>query len=97
MKWRGRRQSDNVDDRRGMSGGKLVAGGGVIGIIILLISMFGGENAQMLMPVLEQMNQQSAPVTQRELTDKEMEEGAFIKTLMADNEDVWTKILRKTD
>ena len=37
MKWIGRRQSDNVEDRRGMSsGGKTVVGGGIIGIIILL-------------------------------------------------------------
>ena len=36
MKWQGRRQSDNVEDRRGMSsGGKVVAGGGILGIIIL--------------------------------------------------------------
>ncbi len=58
MKWRGNRQSDNVEDRRGMSGGgKAVVGGGLIGIVILLLNMFGGENAKMLTPVLEQMNQ----------------------------------------
>mgnify|MGYP003599454421 CR=1 FL=1 len=44
MKWRGNRQSDNVEDRRGMSGGgKAVVGGGLIGIVILLLNMFGGE------------------------------------------------------
>ena len=38
MKWQGRRKSDNVEDRRGMSSkGKVVAGGGLIGIIILLV------------------------------------------------------------
>jgi predicted metalloprotease len=97
MKWIGRRQSDNVEDRRGMSSsGKTVVGGGIIGIIILLINVFGGENAQMLTPVLEQMNQvQSAPTEQRDLTAKELEEQAFIKTLLADNEDVWTKIFNE--
>jgi predicted metalloprotease len=41
MKWKGRRQSDNVEDRRGMSsGGKTLAGGGV-GLIILLINVLG--------------------------------------------------------
>jgi predicted metalloprotease len=39
MKWKGRRQSDNVEDRRGMSsGGKTLAGGGM-GLIILLINV----------------------------------------------------------
>ena len=33
MKWSGRRQSSNMEDRRGVSGGKLAAGGGIIGII----------------------------------------------------------------
>jgi predicted metalloprotease len=99
MKWKGRRQSDNVEDRRGMSsGGKTVVGGGIIGIIILLINVFGGENAQMLTPVLEQMNQgQSTPTEQRDLTAKELEEQAFVETLLADNEDVWTKIFNENN
>ncbi|WP_016988123.1 neutral zinc metallopeptidase [Flavobacterium sp. ACAM 123] len=99
MKWIGRRQSDNVDDRRGMSsGGKTIVGGGIIGIIIVLINVFGGENAQMLTPVLEQLNQgQSAPTEQRDLTAKELEEQAFIKTVLADNEDVWTKIFNENN
>ena len=95
MKWQGRRQSDNVEDRRGMSsGGKVVAGGGIIGIIILLVNLFGGENAQMITPVLEQMNQgQSATQTeQRELTEEEKVLGEFVSTMFADNEDTWEKI-----
>ena len=73
MKWSGRRESENFEDRRGMStGGKTIVGGGIIGIVILLLNVFGGENAQMLTPILEQMNQgQGAPTEQRELTAKE--------------------------
>ena len=99
MKWSGRRQSDNMEDRRGMSsGGKTIVGGGIIGIVILLLNIFGGENAQMLTPILEQMNQeQSAPTEQRELTAKEIEEGQFIKTILADNEDVWSKIFQENN
>lgn len=99
MKWQGRRKSDNVEDRRGMSsGGKTIVGGGIIGIIILLLNVFGGENAQMLTPILEQMNQgQSAPTEQRDLTTKELEEQAFIETILADNEDVWTKIFNENN
>lgn len=93
MKWIGRRQSDNVDDRRGISGGKAIVGGGVIGIIILLVKLFGGESAQQLTPILDQLNnQQSIPTETRALTPEEVKEGEFVKTLLADNEDVWTKI-----
>jgi predicted metalloprotease len=99
MKWSGRRQSDNVEDRRGMSsGGKTIVGGGIIGIIILLLNTFGGENVQMLTPILEQMGQgQSAPTEQRALTSEEIEEGKFIKTIVADNEDVWSKIFQENN
>lgn len=99
MKWQGRRKSENLDDRRGMSsGGKTIVGGGIIGIIILLLNVFGGENAQMLTPVLEQMNQgQSTPTEQRDLTAKELEEQDFINALLVDNEDVWTKIFQENN
>ena len=99
MKWIGRRQSDNVEDRRGMSsGGKTVVGGGIIGIIILLVNAFGGENAQLITPVLEQFNQQQTTQTEsRPLTEEEKVEGEFVKTLMADNEDVWTKIFQENN
>lgn len=99
MKWIGRRQSDNVDDRRGMSGGgKTILGGGVLGIIILLLNTFGGENAQMLTPILEQFNQQQPSQTEtRALTAEEQKEGEFVKTLLADNEEVWAKIFQENN
>lgn len=99
MKWSGRRQSENMEDRRGMSsGGKTIVGGGIIGIVILLLNVFGGENAQMLTPILEQMNQgQSAPTEQRELTAKEKEEGQFINAILVDTEDVWSKIFQENN
>lgn len=99
MKWIGRRQSDNVDDRRGMSGGgKTLIGGGALGIIILLLKVFGGDSAQQITPVLEQFNnQQNAQTETRALTPEEVKEGEFVKTLLADNEDVWTKIFAENN
>ncbi len=40
MKWSGRRESSNVDDRRGISGGGLAVGGGIIGVIVILVKVF---------------------------------------------------------
>ncbi|WP_445712070.1 KPN_02809 family neutral zinc metallopeptidase [Flavobacterium sp.] len=98
MKWQGRRQSDNVEDRRGMSSkGKVVAGGGIIGIIVLLLQVFGGDTGKMVAPMLEQMNQGQATeqtTEQRALTPEEIELGGFAKTVFADTEDIWTKIFR---
>lgn len=93
MKWLGRRESDNVDDRRGMSGGgKAALGGGVIGIIILLINLFGGENLQQLTPVLDQLNNGQTEQTTQPLTAEQEEIGRFVKTILADTEDVWKKV-----
>ena len=99
MKWSGRRQSKNMEDRRGMSsGGKTILGGGIMGIVILLLNTFGGENAQMLTPILEQLNnQQPAQTESRALTDSEIEEGKFVNAILVDNEDVWAKIFQENN
>ncbi|KVV15497.1 neutral zinc metallopeptidase [Flavobacterium sp. TAB 87] len=93
MKWQGRRQSSNVDDRRSVSGGKLVAGGGIIGIIILLVNVFGGDNAQLITPVLEQLQGKQSTQTEAVALSKEDEElGNYVRVVVADNEDIWSKI-----
>ena len=96
MKWQGRRESGNMEDRRGMgSSGKVIAGGGIIGVIILLINMFGGQDLQNITPVLEQFNTDSGKQTERPLTDEEQLQGKFMNALLVDNEDVWTKIFQE--
>lgn len=97
MKWIGRRQSDNMEDRRGFSGGKAAIGGGAIGIIILLINLFGGQNAQQLTPILEQLQQEQTIKTQNSepLSDADQKMGEFVSTVLADTEDVWKKIFQE--
>lgn len=93
MKWLGRRQSDNVEDRRGVSGGKLAVGGGVIGIVILLLNVFGGETGQTIGSALEQLQggQQQTEVA-APLSKEDEEIGNFVRVMLADNEDIWSKI-----
>ncbi|QYJ67924.1 KPN_02809 family neutral zinc metallopeptidase [Flavobacterium litorale] len=94
MKWRGRRQSKNVEDRRGFSGKKIVAGGGVVGIIIALITVFmgGGDSSTILNDIGNQLQQSSQQVEPIELTEHDKEMGAFVRTVVADTEDVWSRI-----
>lgn len=95
MKWQGRRQSDNVEDRRGFSSkGKVAVGGGIIGLIILLITTFGGENAKDIIPVLDQLQNggQTEQGVQRELSAEEKELGEFVSTVFADTEDTWNQV-----
>lgn len=99
MKWLGSRESDNVEDRRTLSGGKVAVGGGIIGIIILLLNVFGGENGQVLTPVLEQMqgNQSTQTESGIPLTKEEEELGHFVRTILAKNEDTWGKIFAENN
>jgi len=95
MKWKGRKQSGNLEDRRGIgSGGKLVAGGGAIAVIVILLQLFGGETGQTIAPILEQFNQgqSTEQVQERELTAEEKELGDFMATVLADTENVWHQI-----
>ena len=57
MQWRGRRESDNVEDRRGMSGGKM-AFGGIGGLILAAVIYFlGGDPSQVTQQVPDQQTQ----------------------------------------
>jgi predicted metalloprotease len=90
MQWLGRRQSSNVEDRRGFSGGGMVAGGGIIGVIIYLISTFmgGGEIDPSQLPVSPQTQTQLSPEEQK----ADDERAQFVKVVLADTEDVWNKL-----
>ncbi|MBC7886210.1 MAG: neutral zinc metallopeptidase [Saprospiraceae bacterium] len=96
MKWEGRRQSDNLEDRRGMSTtGKVAAGGGAIGIIFLLIQMFlGGDNQEITQALQNQLGQ-GASQEERPLTEEEKLTGAFVSTVLASTEDIWLTLFKE--
>ncbi len=89
MKWMGRRESSNVDDRRGMSGGGLAVGGGVVGIIIYLIySFLGGDPGQLPQSIHQSQN---TPLSSEQQAADD-ERAKFVKVVLADTEDVWNKL-----
>lgn len=96
MKWQGRRQSSNMEDRRGMSGGKMLLGGGVIGVIVLLVQMFTGTDlSQMIPSELTQSPQNTERTVELSETDKQM--GEFVSVVLADTEDIWGKIFKENN
>ena len=48
MRWEGREESQNVDDRRRMSGPTVAIGGGGLLVIIVLALLFGVDPQQLL-------------------------------------------------
>ena len=48
MFWQGRRESENVEDARGSSGRRLVVGGGIGTIILVVVYLLLGGDPQTL-------------------------------------------------
>jgi predicted metalloprotease len=97
MKWMGRRESSNVDDRRGFSGGGLAAGGGIVGVIIYLVYSFFSGGSIDPSEVQQQFN---APGQHTTLTPEEQaaddERAKFVKVVLAETEDVWNKLFAES-
>ncbi len=85
MKWIGRRESGNVDDRRGMGGGTILGGGIGAAVIGLIIYLLGGDPSQFI------GQQTSEPKTQEQQAAEDSAAG-FVKVVLADTEDVWNNI-----
>lgn len=99
MRWQGRRESSNVDDRRGQPGQRMVGGvGGGMGLLIMVAILWfsGADFGQILRAVLQQgpavVQQQQA---EHEITPEENELASFVKVVFADTEDVWHKVFQE--
>lgn len=92
MRWMGRRQSGNVDDRRGMGGGGKVAIGGGAGIIIVIIALLMGENP---MNYIDMGGGSQAYEQQQPRSEAENQQAEFVKVVLQDTEDVWNKLFQE--
>lgn len=96
MRWQGRRQSDNVEDRRRSAGPTVVGGGIGVVLIALLIGLLGGDPRGFL----EQASQQTQVATSEgpaggelpPLSEAEELRGQFARVVLADTEDVWNRL-----
>lgn len=95
MRWRGERQSDNVEDHRGMSGGgKMAVGGGLGVIIIVVMGLLSGKNPMAILG--DVMNNSSSPSGMEQpytnAADPNDTTGQIIKMVLASTEDVWADV-----
>lgn len=94
MRWKGRKESSNVEDRRGMSpGGKGMVGGGIGTIaIVLVVLLLGGDPTSILQNV--QTEQQGSTSNYTETAeDKELSQ--FVSVVLAETENVWHEIFKE--
>lgn len=92
MRWTGRRESGNVEDRRSM-GGPIAIGGGIIGVVVLLINLFLGGDVDVSQ--LQSPSGSSAPMTQEQKA-REDQLASFVKVVLAETEDVWNKVFAES-
>lgn len=95
MRWRGRRGSNQVDDRRGKGGAAAKLGGGsIVGLIVMMgiAYMMGGDP----LAVLQQgIQQQPAAGPAQPRSPEEDELAKFVSVVLADTEEVWTAQFRQ--
>lgn len=91
MKWKGRRESRNIEDRRGRPNTRAVGGIGGFGLVaVLVVGYFLGIDVTPLLQ--DQGGGQRAPATEMTAADKAA--GQFVSVTLADTEDVWAQIFK---
>ena len=91
MRWQGRKQSTNVEDRRGRSGSVGGKSTGIVGIIILLVGAYYGVDLSGL------VGTPGAQVTQQSQLDSRLESqlNELSRVVLADTETVWSNYFAK--
>lgn len=90
MRLDGMDESSNVEDRRGIGGGHIAAGGGIIGVIVLLVKLFMGGNVD-----TSQLPTGGQQATQQSPQDKaaEDQQAHLSKQVLRSTEKVWGQVL----
>ncbi|QBH98838.1 neutral zinc metallopeptidase [Limnobaculum zhutongyuii] len=102
MRWQGRRESDNVEDRRSESGGfsRGMGGGGMRvprgkgGLVLLVVVLVAGYYGVDLTPLLNGGDVQPTQQSQA-LSPQDNEKAKFTSVVLASTEDTWDAIFKK--
>jgi hypothetical protein len=97
MRWRGGRQSTNVDDRRGIGRGGVAVGGGLGAVVITILALLFGVDPSALLDQTGGGGGGPAPgaETRRGPAAPDDEMGQFIRVVLGTTEDTWNEIFRQ--
>lgn len=99
MKWEGREQSSNVEDRRGMRGPAVAAGGGGLLLVVLMIVMnlMGVDQDKQRVAINVAKNLQDRAATAPAAPGKGIDDKSkeFIAVILHDTETIWTKLFKE--
>ncbi len=92
MRWKGRRESSNVEDRRGISPKGIVGGGIGTIVIVVVVLLLGGDPTSLLQNV--QLNNETTSSNYTEsASDKELAQ--FVSVVLAETENIWSGIFKE--
>ena len=97
MRWEGQRESENVEDRRGLGPARIGGGLGIGGIVLVLaMSYFTGMNPLTLLDLMSGFQNSTEPPIESLPTGPVKDEiGRFASVVLADTEDTWQQLLPK--
>ena len=96
MDWKGRRESENIEDRRMLTPRRAAVGGVGVLILALLTYLLGGDPQKLLNQLQQQNNPQQGAEQGQAAPDPAQEElKHFVAVVLADTEDVWREQFRK--
>lgn len=95
MRWRGGRRSQNVEDRRGMTVSRGVAGGGIGAIVLALIAMALGVDPGVVLQGDPSAGAPAAYPTDAPPPPADDEMAQFVSVVLADTEDTWNALFRE--
>ena len=97
MRWRGERQSENVEDeRQSGGGGRIAIGGGVGGVILLLIYLLLGGDLQTLLNIAQESEPSAKTQVETRASNALKDEmSQFVAVVLGDTEDAWHEIFRQ--
>jgi predicted metalloprotease len=95
MRWGEGRESDNVEDRRGLSMSSGLVGGGIGTVVIVVAALFFGVDPRVALQLLSD----TAPVAQQApatASDSHDPLRKFVSVVLADTEDTWQELFRQS-
>ena len=100
MRWMGGRESDQVEDERGIGPGHIAGGGIGIVVVAIVIGLLTGHNPLQVLQLLTSSSPgapsaATAPRTPGGAPAAEDQDTKFVRVILADTEDTWTAIFRE--
>ncbi len=100
MRWQGRRQSENIDDRRSAGPARVGLRGGLVVVVIAVIAVFLGADPRDVLRIMQNL---PAPQPQAQVGGDGRNPGprpddelaVFASVVLADTEEVWTELFAR--